>query len=132
MRKLGEFVKDGPEHHQFYNMRIGLHKDNYVDANSMTRLVNVYAPTRVSDGQGGYTTTFALQSTVWGDFRPQEQNRALLEAELSFTRMAKLFIRWDITITDNYKLEVEGNMYTIHSIKDVDNAHRFFEIIMYA
>ena len=112
-------------------MRIGLHKDNYVDANSMNRQVGVYAPTRVSDGQGGYTTTFALQETVWGDFRPQEQNRALLEAELSFTRMAKLFIRWDITINDNYQLEVEGDRYTIHSIKDVDNAHRFFEIIMY-
>jgi SPP1 family predicted phage head-tail adaptor len=131
VRKLGEFAKDGLEHHQFYNMRIGLHKDNYVDANSMTRLVNVYAPTSVTDGQGGYTTTFALQSTVWGDFRPQEQNRALQEAQLSFIRMAKLFIRWDITITDTYKLEVEGDMYTIHSIKDVDNAHRFFEIIMY-
>ena len=131
MRRLGEYVKDGLELHQFYNMRIGLHKDNYVDANSMNRQVGVYAPTRVSDGQGGYTTTFALQETVWGDFRPQEQNRALLEAELSFTRMAKLFIRWDITINDNYQLEVEGDRYTIHSIKDVDNAHRFFEIIMY-
>ena len=131
MKRLGECVKDGLELHQFYNMRIGLHKDNYVDANSMTRQVGVYAPTRVSDGQGGYTTTFALQETVWGDFRPQEQNRALLEAELSFTRMAKLFIRWDITINDNYQLEVEGDRYTIHSIKDVDNAHRFFEIIMY-
>jgi SPP1 family predicted phage head-tail adaptor len=132
VKRLGEYVKDGLEQAQYYNMRIGLHKDNYVDANSMTRLVDVYAPTTTSDGQGGYTTTFALQQTVWGDFRPQEQNRALLEAELSFTRMAKLFIRWDISITDTYQLEVEGEMYTIHSIKDVDNAHRFFEILMYA
>lgn len=113
-------------------MRIGLHKDNYVDANSMTRLVDVYAPTRTSDGEGGYTTTFAKTATVWGDYRPQEQNRALLESELSFTRQAKLFIRWDLSINDNYQLEVEGQRYTIHSIKDVDNAHRFWEIIMYA
>jgi SPP1 family predicted phage head-tail adaptor len=113
-------------------MRIGLHKDNYVDANSMTRLIDVYAPTRTSDGEGGYTTTFTKTATVWGDYRPQEQNRALLEAELSFTRMAKLFIRWDLSITDNYQLEVEGQRYTIHSIKDVDNAHRFWEIIMYS
>jgi SPP1 family predicted phage head-tail adaptor len=131
VRKLGEFAKDGLEQAQYYNMRIGLHKDNYVDANSMTRLVNVYAPTLTTDGQGGYTTTFNLEKTVWGDYRPQEQNRALLEAELSFTRMAKIFIRFDINITDIYKLEVEGQMYTIHSIKDVDNARRFFEIIMY-
>lgn len=112
-------------------MRIGLHKDNYVDANSMTREVGVYAPTRTSDGQGGFTTTFALQQTVWGDFRPQAQNRNLLELELSFTRYARMYIRYDININDNYQLEVEGDRYTIHSIKDVDNARRFYEIEMY-
>ena len=113
-------------------MRIGLHKDNYVDANSMNRQVYLYAPTKTSDGQGGYTTTFALQEMVWGDYRPQPQDRALLESSLSFTRLAKLFIRFDVTINDNYQIEVEGQRYTIHSLKDVDNAYRFWEIIMYA
>jgi len=97
----------------------------------MTRQVGVYAPTRTSDGQGGFTTTFALTQTVWGDFRPQDQSRGVLESELSFTRFAKLFIRFDATINDNYQIEVEGQRYTIHSIKDVDNARRFWEILMY-
>lgn len=132
MKKHGECVNVGHALRQFYNMRIGLHKDNYVDANSMTRLVGVYAPTKTSDGQGGYTTTFALQETVWGDYRPQPQNRSLLESQLSFVRYAKLFIRWDITINDTYQIEVENQRFTIHSIKDVDNAHRFWEIEMYA
>jgi len=132
VRKLGGFANVGLELRQYYNMRIGLHKDNYVDANSMTRRIGIYAPTRTSDGEGGYTTSFALQATVWGDYRPQPQNRALLEMQLSFTRYAKLFVRYDLTITDNYQLEVEGQRFTIHSIKDVDNAHRFWEIEMYA
>lgn len=113
-------------------MRIGSKKGNYVDANTMYSEIGLYVPTRVSDGQGGYTTTFALQEVVFGDFRPQEQNRALLEAELSFTRLAKLFIRYDVTINDNYQIEAEGEMYTIHSIKDVENQFRFYEILMYA
>lgn len=113
-------------------MRIGSKKGNYVDANTMYSEIGLYVPTRVSDGQGGYTTTFALQEVVFGDFRPQEQNRALLEAELSFTRSAKLFIRYDVTINDNYQIEAEGEMYTIHSIKDVENQFRFYEILMYA
>lgn len=132
MRKLGEFVKDGQEHHQYYNMRIGLHKDNYVDANSMTRLVGVYQPTETSDGEGGFTTSFTKVATVWGDYRPQPQNRAIQESQLSFNRYAKLFIRYDLSISDTYQLEVEGQRFTIHSIKDVDNAHRFWEIEMYA
>ena len=113
-------------------MRIGSKKGNYVDANTMYSEIGLYAPTRVSDGQGGYTTTFALQEVVFGDFRPQEQNRALLELELSFTRSAKLFIRYDVNINDGYQIEAEGEMYTIHSIKDVENQFRFYEIIMYA
>jgi hypothetical protein len=43
-----------------------------------------------------------------------------------------MFIRFDITITDTYQFEVEDQRFTIHSIKDVDNAHRFWEIEMYA
>lgn len=112
-------------------MRIGRAKTNYVDTNSMTIEVSLYVPTRVTDGQGGFTTTFALQEVVWGDFRPDNQNRTLQEAQITFTRMAKLFIRYDVTITDNYQLEVEGEKYTIHSIKDVDNQFRFYEILMY-
>jgi len=113
-------------------MKIGSKKGSYVDANTMYSEIGLYAPTRVSDGQGGYTTTFTLQEVVFGDFRPQEQNRALLELELSFTRSAKLFIRYDVTITDGYQIEAEGEMYTIHSIKDVENQFRFYEILMYA
>jgi len=113
-------------------MKIGSKKGSYVDANTMYSEIGLYAPTRVSDGQGGYTTTFTLQGVVFGDFRPQEQNRALLELELSFTRSAKLFIRYDVTITDGYQIEAEGEMYTIHSIKDVENQFRFYEILMYA
>jgi SPP1 family predicted phage head-tail adaptor len=113
-------------------MRLGSKKANYVDANTMYSEIGLYVPTRVSDGQGGYTTTFALQEVVFGDFRPENENRALLEAELSFTRSAKLFIRYDVTINNNYQIEAEGEMYTIHSIKDVENQFRFYEIIMYA
>ena len=112
-------------------MRIGRNKTNYVDANSMNRLVGLYVPTSTSDNEGGFTTTFALQETVWGDFRPQAQNRSLLESELSFTRFGRLFIRFGVTITDAYQLEVEGEMYTIHSIKNVDDARRYYEIEMY-
>ena len=113
-------------------MRLGSKKANYVDANTMYSEIGLYVPTRTADGQGGFTTTFALQGTVFGDFRPENENRELLQAELSFTRSAKLFIRCDVTINNNYEIEVEGIRYTIHSIKDVEDQFRFFEILMYA
>lgn len=112
-------------------MKLGKAKANYVDANTMTRQVLVYAPTRTSDGQGGYTTTFALQSTVWGDLRPDNKAREVDESELQFDQRAVLYIRYGLTINENYEVEVEGSRYTIHSVKDVENQHRFYELVIY-
>lgn len=112
-------------------MKLGKAKSVYIDANTMTRQVLVYAPTRVSDGQGGYTTTFALQSTVWGDLRPDNKAREVDESELQFDQRAVLYIRYGLTINENYEVEVEGSRYTIHSVKDVENQHRFYELIIY-
>jgi SPP1 family predicted phage head-tail adaptor len=112
-------------------MKLGKAKANYIDANTMTREVLIYAPTRTSDGQGGFTTTFALQSTVFGDLRPDNQNRAVDELELQFDQKNRLFIRFGVNINDSYEVEVEGNRYTIHSIKNVENQNRFLELIIY-
>lgn len=112
-------------------MKLGKAKANYVDANTMTREVKIYAPTRVSDGQGGYTTTFALQSTVWGDLRPDNQSRAVDDSELQFNQRNRLYIRFDVNIDDSYEVDVEGSRYTIHSIKNVEDQNRFLELIIY-
>jgi len=131
VRKHGEHVKDGLKLRQYYNMKLGKAKTDYVDANSMTRQVLLYAPTRTSDGQGGYTTTFALQSTVWGDLRPDNKVRNIGESELQFDQRMRLYIRYGVAITDTYEVEVEGSRYTIHSVKDVENQHRFYELVIY-
>jgi len=131
VRSLGKRVKDGQEYPQFYNMKLGKAKANYIDANTMTREVLIYAATRTSDGQGGFTTTFALQSTVFGDLRPDNQNREIGESELQFDQRSTLYIRFGVTINDSDEVEVEGNRYTIHSIKNVENQNRFLELIIY-
>ena len=112
-------------------MKLGKAKANYVDANTMTREVKIYAATRTSDGQGGFTTTFALQSTVWGDLRPDNQNREIDDSELQFDQRNRLYIRFGVNINNSYEVEIEGDRYTIHSIKNVENQKRFLELIIY-
>jgi SPP1 family predicted phage head-tail adaptor len=112
-------------------MKLGKAKANYVDANTMTREVLIYAPTRTSDGQGGFTTTFALQSTVWGDLRPDNQMREIDDSELQFDQKNRLYIRFGVNINNSYEVEIEGDRYTIHSIKNVENQKRFLELIIY-
>jgi SPP1 family predicted phage head-tail adaptor len=112
-------------------MKLGKAKANYVDANTMTREVKLYSATRVSDGQGGYTTNFTLQGTIWGDLRPYNQVREVGESELQFDQKNRLYVRYGVTINDSYEVEVEGDRFTIHSIKNVENQNRFLELIIY-
>jgi SPP1 family predicted phage head-tail adaptor len=131
-KRLGKRVKEIQELAQYFNMKLGKAKSNYIDANTMTREVKVYASALTSDGQGGYTTTFTLQSTIWGDLRPDNQNRAIGEGRLEFDRSNVLYIRYGVTISDNYQLEIDSVRYTIHSITDVENQNRFLEIVIYS
>lgn len=113
-------------------MKLGKAKSTYIDANTMTREVKIYTSSIVSDGQGGYITGFTLQSTVWGDLRPNNQSRSVDEGRLEFDRSNRLYIRYGADVKDSDQLEIEGVRYTIHSIKDVENQHRFLEIVIYS
>lgn len=112
-------------------MKLGKAKANYIDANTMTREVQIFAPTRVSDGQGGFVTTFLQSAQVWGDLRPDNQVRELGEMELQFDQRNRLYIRYGVEILDSYEVAIEGIRYTIHSIKNVENQNRFLELIIY-
>jgi SPP1 family predicted phage head-tail adaptor len=112
-------------------MKLGKAKANYVDVNTMTREVIIYYPTRTSDGQGGYITTFLPNAQVWGDLRPDNQVREIGESELQFDQKNRLYIRFGIVIEDSYEVEIENQRYTIHSIKNVENQNRFLELIIY-
>ena len=113
-------------------MRIGAKKTADVSAGTMNRRVGVYAYTQTPDGEGGYTAGFTLQETIWGDFRPSKSYRKDLEGNLTFYQDAKVYIRYGVTITEDYKLTIEGHTYTIQSINDVDNQHRYYEVNLYA
>ncbi len=112
-------------------MKLGKAKANYIDANTMTRQVVLFRATRVSDGQGGYTTTFASTYDFWGDLRPDNQQRGLEESELQFDQRNRLYVRFTDNIFDKDELQIDGVRYKIHSIKDVENQKRFLEIIIY-
>ena len=97
----------------------------------MNRRADIYSSAITSDGEGGYTTAFTLQETVWGDFKPAKSVRTLLESEKNFYQAAKIYVRYGLTINEEYQVYVEGKMYTIQSINDVDNQHRYLEINFY-
>lgn len=111
-------------------MKLNQNKD-YVGASTLKERVGLYVPTLTPDGEGGSTTTYALQSTVWGDFRPNQGSRSLEDAALVFNQSARLFIRYGTTIENYYQVDVMGERWIIHSITDVGNTHQYLEVIIY-
>jgi head-tail adaptor len=109
-------------------MRIGSKKANYVDANTMYSEIGLYVPTITADGQGGYITTYALQETVFGDFRPMDESRKLMDAQITYTRAAKLFVRYDVTITNNYnkKLKIKKKKHRKENSVKKKNKNKLF------
>lgn len=111
-------------------MKLDQRKD-YVGASSLKERVGLYVPVLTTDGEYGYSNPFTLQETVWGDFRPNDGDRALNEFALAFNKSARLFIRYGVTITTTYQVDVMGERWAIHSIKDVGNTHQYYELIIW-
>lgn len=104
---------------------------NFLYAELLTEPIEVFAPTLVSDGEGGYSVTLAKTADIWGLFVPEGNDRTLIAAEVSYTQQARVFVRYPLTIDNTYKLGIEGNQWTIHSITNLDNKKEYLEILIY-
>jgi SPP1 family predicted phage head-tail adaptor len=109
-------------------MRLKGTRPNYLSAELLHEPIGVLQPTQVSDGEGGYTVTYANVGTIWGMFIPLGDSRSLIAAQVSYTASATVFVRYPLTIDQTYRLEISGEQYSIHSITDIENKKEYFEI----
>lgn len=112
-------------------MRIKSNTPNFLSAELLIEPIGVMVPTTTVDGEGGYTVTYALGSTIWGMYVPLGQDRQLLSAEVTFTDSARVYVRYPLTIDNTYKLQINGLDYTIHSITDLNNRKEYYEITIF-
>ena len=109
-------------------MRLKGTRPNYLSAELLHEPIGVLEPTQVSDGEGGYTVTYANNTTIWGMFIPLGDSRSLIAAQVSYTASATVYVRYPLTIDQTYRLEIAGQQYSIHSITNVENKDEYLEI----
>lgn len=109
-------------------MRLKGTRPNYLSAELLIEPIGVLQPTQVSDGEGGYTVTYANVGTIWGMFIPLGDSRSLIAAQVSYTASATVYVRYPLTIDQTYRLDIGGEQYSIHSITDIENKKEYFEI----
>ena len=78
-----------------------------------------------------YVITFVPILVTWANVKPSDRSRQLDAGEQVINQTFRFTTRYrrDFAPTKDMRIEYEGNYYTIHSVRDLDDRRRFNEII---
>lgn len=104
---------------------------NSVSVGELDRVVTLLEPTIVSNGRGGYNPPTYTETDVYAMVKPFRDTRGLQESGLTFNEAVRVIIRFGTSVTPNWKISIDGDDYTIHTVEDIDKKKQFTEIICY-
>ena len=84
--------------------------------------------TRASDGQGGWTESWADVMTVWAQVKPVSQKERYFSQQIQPTTTHKITIRWVGGLTPEMRVVFESRIFQIHGLIREDEK-RFFMFI---
>jgi len=78
-----------------------------------------------------YVITFVPILVTWANVKPFDGSRQLEAGEQVINQTYRFTTRYrrDFAPTKDMRIEYEGNYYTIHSVRDLDDRRRFNEIL---
>ena len=88
--------------------------------------------TKVDDGYGGFTATYAPYATVWAYIKPLSLNEQLIRGQESGTTTYDVWVinTGDYNFTRQMKVTYGGKEFVINSVVDQDEADRYFVFTM--
>lgn len=100
-------------------MRIGQLKDRITIQNYV----------RTPDGYGGYDETWQDIATVWANIKPLRGREFFQAQQIQSEITHKITIRYRNDIDKTCRVKYNSKTFDIKSIIDIDNKHRFLEIM---
>ena len=91
--------------------------------------VDLQAPTRTSDGAGGYTEAFNTIAQIFADIRPQNALESYRQGMVQEKVPHKIFIRFRSDVQANYKILYDNRTFQIKGIKNMNERDRFLELL---
>ena len=93
-------------------------KSDHIRAGDLDKQVSVQSVARVSDGQGGYTDTWAAISgmPVWANIEPAKGRELYLAQQLQFARPYTVAIRYMSTVTGAMRVLFGTRVFRIGSL----------------
>lgn len=102
-----------------------------ISASNMRESVTLNTVSKVADGEGGYTVTTTALKTILANVEQQRGSRILDLSSISYEKVFKLYCRYDEAITNNSLFTYKGMTLIIHSINNLSQLNRYFEILCY-
>ncbi len=90
--------------------------------------------TKVDDGFGGFTATFAPYATVWAYVKPLSMNEQLVRGQEAGTTTYDVWVQstGDYNFTRQMKVTYNGKEFVINSVVEQDEDDRYFQFSMSA
>lgn len=84
---------------------------------------------RTPDEYGGYTETWQDIATVWANIKPLRGREFFQAQQIQSEVTHKITIRYTDIVKPTSRIKYNNRIFEIKSIIDVDNRHRFLEIM---
>lgn len=95
----------------------------------MKQRVSIQSITQASDGQGGFTESWATDATVWAYVRPVKGYEKYQAQQVQTPVTHKITIRYRTGVTTKQRILFGSRVFNIKEVLNPDEANHFLEII---
>jgi len=102
-----------------------------MDPGKLDRRIQFGTWTSTEDAYGDYSFVFDSLLTTWANVKPMNGSRQLEAGEQVIVEGTKFTIRYrtDFSPTKDMRILYIDRYYTIHSVRDMDDRRRYYEIL---
>lgn len=97
-------------------------------AGDLRHRVTLQQETRVEDGYGGFTVTWADVATVWAGIQPISGNEALVARQLQDSITHKVVMRYRAGVVAAMRLKFGTRVFNIREVRNFDERNWKLEL----
>ena len=101
-----------------------------ITAGQLNRKITISEPVLADDGYGGDDETWSTVYTPWARIKPKSGGEKMHAQRLDATGLASIVIRYRAGLSETMKVTYAGKDYQIRSIIDIEEAHKWIELLV--
>lgn len=108
---------------------MAIRKTQHSNIGKLNKLATIQTYTNVSDGMGGFTTTWANDGTVWCDIMPISGSQRLELGNLNTDISHKVTARYNSNLNTEKRLSFQSRNFTLKVVLNKGEDSDFMEFL---